>query len=242
MGYGYAAPADPAFESRMRGEIIAAARAMNVGGTDFSTFENSRCNPRYWTRTGGGGFELNSNVTPSAAINDIFVNGQLYAFECAMAMVMILYKATINMIGEAAFNRNFTGLYLWDWNYDSNLKLITTFNRNELQPGDVVYFKNPDHDPAKPEWQGENAIMLSRDSYYGHGLGIKNATQMITSLNRERVPGSRTSAYLADEGLHPDFAYIASLGNSRLSPPISAKVNVKTAIFSRIGTKSYIVR
>lgn len=84
--------------------------------------------------------------------------------------------------------------------------------------------------------------MLSRDSYYGHGLGIKNATQMITSLNRERVPGSRTSAYLADEGLHPDFAYIASLGNSRLSPPISAKVNVRTAIFSRIGTKSYIVR
>lgn len=104
------------------------------------------------------GFELNANVTPSAAINDIFVNGQLYAFECAMAMVMILYKATINMIGEAAFNRYFTGLYLWDWSYDSNLKLITTFNQAELQPGDVVYFKNPDHDPAKPEWQGRTPL------------------------------------------------------------------------------------
>lgn len=142
-------------------------------GTDFSTFENSRCNPRYWTRTGGGGFELNSNVTPSAAINDIFVNGQLYAFECAMAMVMILYKATINMIGEAAFNRNFTGLYLWDWNYDSNLKLITTFNRNELQPGDVVYFKNPDHDPAKPEWQGRTRLCCPGTVTTDTGSGLR---------------------------------------------------------------------
>lgn len=236
------APADPAFENRMRGEIIAAARAMNVGGTDFSTFENSRCNPMYWNRTANGGFELKANVAPSAAINDIFVNGQLYAFECAMAMVMILYRATISMIGEAAFNRYFTDLFLWDWNYDSNLKLITTFNQSELRPGDVVYFKNPDHDPSKPEWQGENAIMLSNDSFYGHGLGIKSAAQMITSLNRERVPGSRTSAYLTDEGLHPDFAYIASLGNSRLGPPAAAKNNPKTAIYTRIGVRSYITR
>ncbi len=226
----------------MRGEIIAAARAMNVGGTDFSTFENSRCNPMYWNRTANGGFELKANVTPSAAINDIFVNGQLYAFECAMAMVMILYRATISMIGEAAFNRYFTDLFLWDWNYDSNLKLITTFNQSELRPGDVVYFKNPDHDPSKPEWQGENAIMLSNDSFYGHGLGIKSAAQMITSLNRERVPGSRTSAYLTDEGLHPDFAYIASLGNSRLGPPAAAKNNPKSAIYTRIGVRSYITR
>lgn len=236
------ASANPAFESRMRGEIVAAARAMNVGGTDFSTFENSRCNPMYWNRTANGGFELKANVAPSAAINDIFMNGQQYAFECAMAMVMILYRATISMIGEAAFNRYFTNLFLWDWNYDSNLKLITTFNQPELQPGDVVYFKNPDHDPSKPEWQGENAIMLSNDSFYGHGLGIKNAAQMITSLNRERVPGSRISAYLTDEGLHPDFAYIASLGNSRIGPPAAAKDNPKSAIYTRIGVRSYITR
>ncbi|MEI2400222.1 protein-glutamine gamma-glutamyltransferase [Paenibacillus phytohabitans] len=174
-------------------------------------------------------------------INDIFVNGQLYAFECAMAMVMILYRATISMIGENAFDRYFTDLYLWDWNYDSNLKMITTFNPSELQPGDVVYFKNPDHDPDKPEWQGENAIMLSNDRFYGHGLGIKSASEMITSLNRERVPGSRTSAYLADEGLHPDFAYIATL-TTRSGLPLSGKRGASTAIYSRIGVRSYIIR
>jgi protein-glutamine gamma-glutamyltransferase len=241
MGYGYTAPADLAFENKMRGEIIAAARSMNSGGTDFSTFKNSRCNPRFWNRTANGGFELNAGVTPSAAINDIFENGRLYAFECAMAMVMILYRATIRMIGEDAFNRYFTDLFLWDWNYDSNLKLITTFNPAELQPGDVVYFKNPDHDPDKPEWQGENAIMLSNDQYYGHGLGIKSASEMITSLNRERVPGSRTSAYLADEGLHPDFAYIATL-SARSALPVAASRGARPAIYSRIGTKSYIIR
>lgn len=241
MGYGYTAPANPAFEIKMRGEIIAAARSMNAGGTDFSTFKNSRCNPRYWNRTAGGGFELKAGVSPSAAINDIFVNGQLYAFECAMAMVMILYRATISMIGENAFDRYFTDLYLWDWNYDSNLKMITTFNPSELQPGDVVYFKNPDHDPDKPEWQGENAIMLSNDRFYGHGLGIKSASEMITSLNRERVPGSRTSAYLADEGLHPDFAYIATL-TTRSGLPLSGKRGASTAIYSRIGVRSYIIR
>lgn len=241
MGYGYVAPADPAFENRMRGEIIAAARSMNAGGTDFSTFKNSRCNPRFWTRTVNGGFELNAGVSPSAAINDIFVNGQLYAFECAMAMVMILYRATISMIGESAFDRYFTDLFLWDWNYDSNLKLITTFNPSELQPGDVVYFKNPDHDPDKPEWQGENAIMLSNDRYYGHGLGIKSASEMIALLNKERVPGSRTSAYLADEGLHPDFAYIASLA-TRSDRILPGNHRPSTAIYSRIGTKSYIIR
>ncbi|WNS41973.1 protein-glutamine gamma-glutamyltransferase [Paenibacillus sp. MMS20-IR301] len=241
MGYGYTTPANPAFESKMRSEIIAAANWMNVGGTDFSTFKNSRCNPKYWNRTANGGFELKAGVSPSAAVNDIFVNGSLYAFECAMAMVMILYKATISMIGEEAFDRYFTDLFLWDWSYDSNLKLITTFNPAERQPGDVVYFKNPDHDPDKPEWQGENAIMLSEDRFYGHGLGIKSASAMISSLNKERVPGSRTSAYLADEALHPDFAYIASL-SARSGPRNHGKHSAKTAIYSRIGVKSYIIR
>lgn len=241
MGYGYAGPVNPAFENKMRSEIIESARLMDVGGTDFSTFKNSRCNPKYWNRTANGGFELKAGVSPSAAIHDIFVNGQLYAFECAMAMVMILYRATISMIGESAFDRYFTDLFLWDWSYDSNLKMITTFNPGERQPGDVVYFKNPDHDPDKPEWQGENAIMLSGNSFYGHGLGIKSAPEMIASLNRERVPGSRTSAYLADEALHPDFAYIASL-TTRSDQPLPRRNGAKSAIYSRIGVKTYINR
>ncbi|MGN7764152.1 protein-glutamine gamma-glutamyltransferase [Paenibacillus sp. 22594] len=240
VAFGYDNPGS-GFEQKMRERIIETAKAMSTGGTDFSTFKNSRCNPKYWIRTENGGFQLRSDVTPSAAIQDIFSNGQLYAFECAMAMVMILYKATIDMIGENAFNQHFTDLFLWDWNYDSNLRMITTFDPSEMQPGDVVYFKNPDHDPDKPEWQGENTVMLGNDSYYGHGLGIKSAEGIITSLNRERVPGSRISAYLTDEGLHPDFAYLQTLSSRSVRGP-KGSGDARHRIFSRIGVKSYITK
>ncbi|AIQ44689.1 protein-glutamine gamma-glutamyltransferase [Paenibacillus sp. FSL R7-0273] len=239
MGFGYSSPGGSDFERKMRAEIIAAANLMSVGATDFSNFKNSRCNPKYWNRTASGGFELKQGVRPSAAVTDIFVNGQLYAFECAMAMVMILYKATIASIGAEAFDRYFTDLFLWDWNYDSNLQMITTFNKFEMQPGDVVYFKNPDHDPELPEWQGENAIMLGGDRYYGHGLGIKSAEEMIASLNRKRVPGSRTSAYLTDEALHPNFNYISGLAVRGGNPAVKG-TSGKNAIFSRIGVRTYI--
>lgn len=241
MGIGYGSPAGSSFERNMRAGIIAAANSMNVGGTDFSTFKNSRCNPNYWNRTANGGFELKAGVRPSAAINDIFVNGRLYAFECAMAMVMILYKATIGAIGEAAFDRYFTSLFLWDWNYDNNLQMITTYRQFDMQPGDVVYFKNPDHDPNLPEWQGENAIMLGADRYYGHGLGIRSAAEMIASLNRKRVPGSQTSAYLSNEALHPNFNYLSTL-TARNNPPVPEGKNGKNAIFSRIGVRTYIYK
>ncbi|MHA6533122.1 protein-glutamine gamma-glutamyltransferase [Paenibacillus sp. BAC0078] len=240
MAYGYGNP-NSGFEQTMRERIVQTAKAMNVGGTEFSTFKNSRCNPRYWIRTANGGFQLRDDVTPSAAIKDIFVNGKLYAFECAMAMVMILYKATIDMIGEEAFDRYFTDLFLWDWNYDNNLRLITTFSQSEMLPGDIVYFKNPDHDPDKPEWQGENAVLLGPDSYYGHGLGIKSAQGMIASLNRERVPGSRTSAYLTDEALHPDFAYLQTLSSRSVLYPKGGS-GARNTIFSRIGVNSYIIK
>lgn len=239
MGIGYGIPAASEFERNMREGILSTARAMDVGGTSFSSFKNSRCNPKYWIRTANGGFQLRNDVRPSDAINDIFENGRLYAFECAMAMVMILYKATIDAIGESAFNRHFTDLFLWDWNYDSNLRMITTFEKSDMQPGDIVYFKNPDHDPEKPEWQGENAVMLGNDRYYGHGLGIKDSSEMIAALNKKRVPGSRISAYFTDEALHPDFSYIQSLA-TRSSQPVPRKRNAQNAIFSRIGVKSYI--
>lgn len=173
MGFGYSSPGGSDFERKMRAEIIAAANLMSVGATDFSNFKNSRCNPKYWNRTASGGFELKQGVRPSAAVTDIFVNGQLYAFECAMAMVMILYKATIASIGAEAFDRYFTDLFLWDWNYDSNLQMITTFNKFEMQPGDVVYFKNPDHDPELPEWQGRTLLCWAGTATTGTGLASK---------------------------------------------------------------------
>lgn len=229
------------FERKMRDGIVESAEALNASGVDFATFDDSRCNPQFWIRTNNGGLQLRASVSSTIGIRDIFENGHLYAFECATAMVVVLYKATIGAIGEQSFNRYFRDLYLWDWNYDDNLRLITTYHKSEMLRGDVVYFKNPDHAPDKPEWQGENAIKLGDDLFYGHGIGITTAEVIIDSLNQERVPGSSTSAYLTNEALHPDFEYLQYL-STKPYLPAGENRSSKDKVYSRIGVRNYIYK
>jgi len=225
--YSYDSPEALLFELHMRSRIVDAARSMNASGVSFATFDTDRANEQYWSRTPNGGFRQNPGVLASDAINDIFANGRLYSFECATAMVIILYKATMESIGYDTFNAHFRNLLLYDWQYDDNLRLITVNGKNEAYPGDVLYFRNPDHDPDRPEWQGENAIMLAPDQFFGHGVGIRTHDGMIAALNKIRRPGSTTSAYLTDEVDHPDFEHLR-----RLERPIAA----------RIGMRSYLYR
>jgi len=199
------------FESRMRSQIVNSARSLNASGAKFETFKDSYANPQFWTVTNNGGFQQNVGVLPSDAINDIFINGHLYGFECATAMVIVLYKATLDTIGKEAFNAHFQNLFLHDWNYDSDLRLTTVNDLDKAQPGDVLYFKNPDHAPERPEWQGENVILLANDLFYGHGLGIASGKTIIDGLNSARRPGSTTSSYLTDQVTYPDFEYLSTL-------------------------------
>lgn len=220
--YRYDSPEALRFELNMRSRIVSQAYALDASGISFATFENSFGNPQYWTRTDNGGLRQNTGVSSSNAIRDIFANGRLYGFECATAMVVVLYKATLDSIGDNAFNANFQNLLLYDWNYDNDLRLVTVFNINEAYPGDVLYFRNPDHDPARPEWQGENVIKLADDLYYGHGIGIGSGETIIDGLNRARRPGSTISAYLTDQVEHPDFAHIRSLAQ-----PFEARIGTR---------------
>lgn len=199
------------FELKMRLHIVEAAKALYASGVSFATFAKSRCNEEYWIRADNGGFQLRSGVLPSVGINDIFENGHLYAFECAGAIIIMLYKAVLDTVGDAVFNTYFQDLFLRDWQYDRDLSLITTFNKNEAYPGDVLYFKNPEHDPDTPEWQGENVIMLDKDLYFGHGIGIESGEDIIAALNRMRKDGSMISAYLQDLVVFPDFEHLRLL-------------------------------
>lgn len=149
-------------------------------------------------------------MRPTDAIRDIYVNGQLYGFECATAVIIVLYKAVLETIGTAAFDRLFANLYLYSWHHDSDLRLITVYGKRLAFPGDIVYFKNPDVDPEMIHWQGENAVKLNGDLYFGHGIGIMNAEGIISRLNRYRKPGSTVSAYLLDEATYPNFFSICS--------------------------------
>lgn len=209
--YRYASMDELYFELRLRDRIVNASRMLQDSRADFAVFRNSRSNPQYWTRTENGGFQMNPDVRPSDAINDIFQNGEEYGFECATAIVIVLYKGVLDTIGEQMFNSLFNPLYLRDWNHDSDLWFITTHNKNEALPGDVMYFRNPDFDRDTPEWQGENVVKLSENLFFGHGIGIESGEEIITALNKMREPGSTESAYLDDLVVHPNFKHLQTI-------------------------------
>lgn len=209
--YRYGSLDELLFELSLRNSIVDSALALNESGAQFAVYRKSRCNEMYWNRTEEGGFRLRAGAAPADAILDIYRNGPLYGFECSMAMMIVMYKAVLDQIGYRAFNTYFTNLLLYDWQYDSDLGFRQGSLRLGPYPGDILYFKNPDHHPETPEWQGENVIMLGEDRYYGHGIGIRSSSGIIEALNRRRKPGSRKSAYLLDTIIYPNYEHIRSL-------------------------------
>jgi protein-glutamine gamma-glutamyltransferase len=237
--YQYDSPAALEYELKMRTSIVESAVALNSSGVTFATFNNSRCNEHLWSRSENGGFQLRSGVLPSDGISNIFQHGLFYAFECATAIVILWYKAILDVISTETFNVHFKNLFLRDWHYDSDLRIISTNNKYEAYPGDVLYFKNPDHAPESPEWQGENVVMLAEDVYYGHGIGIGTSEKMISSLNKTRKPGSLISASLTELVSHPDFEYLRKL-SPRGNHLVVQYKQLENSIVARIGTKTYI--
>lgn len=200
------------FEINLRIRIIKASRDLNKSGMSFKVFRESICNDQYWIRSKEGGFSLKNGIKPSQGIMDIFNNGWKYGTECATAIIILYYKAVLDLYGDKLFNKTFPNIYLMDWKY-SDITLGVTYFDNPIiyLPGDCRYFKNPDVDPKTPEAQGQNAIDLSDGTYYGHGPGISTAPKIIASLNRRRKKGSTTSAYLLDSVTLPDFNNLANL-------------------------------
>jgi protein-glutamine gamma-glutamyltransferase len=194
------------FELDMRKYIIEESIALYKGRLRFRTFRESECNNDYWDRTDEGGFTLKEGVKPADAINDIFRNTRLYGTECATAIVIIYYKAVLDIYKEGLFNELFPKITLMNWQHTDDLLGIYTYrDLADYLPGDCRYFKNPDVDPLTPEWQGENAIDLGNGTYYGHGIGIRNEEGIINALNKNRISGSEISAYLLKSATRPDF-------------------------------------
>jgi len=199
------------FELNMRKNIISASRELNASYFSFRIFRRSKCNPQYWNRTDEGGFLLKDGVKPSEGIRDIFINSSQYGTECATAIVIIYYKALLNIYPEELFNEMFPNIHLMNWHYiDRDLDIGYYENLKDYLPGDCRYFKNPDVNPVTPEWQGENAIDLGDGTYYGHGIGIETADEIIKALNDYRIEDSTESAYLLDSATRPNFKYLAN--------------------------------
>ncbi len=204
------------FELRLREATMDAARALHESGVGFEVFERSRCNPEYWRREPNGAFRLRDDRRPSDALRDIFANGPAYGFECATAIVIVFYRAVLECIGDAAYDRLFAHTYLFHWNVDRDLGL-TTIPAVRFVPGDCLYFDNPDVEPTTMQWQGENVIYMGGDLYYGHGIGMQSAAAIVAKLNEHRRPGALRSAYLLPQTTRPDYARLALA-----APPVAA--------------------
>lgn len=195
------------FELKLRKEIINASKQLNKSGFRFAVFHKSKCNETYWDREQNGGFVLKSDVNASDAIMDIYNNGYKYSTECATAMVIVYYKAILEVYSDTLFNKVFKDITLMNWHDLDRLIYEVGFmeEENDYLPADRRYFKNPDVDPITPQWQGENVIDLGNGTYYGHGIGIKDADGIVNSLNRHRSEDADQSAELLDSAGRPDF-------------------------------------
>lgn len=198
------------FEVTMRQAIVNAAIELKKSGLSFATFKKSRCNPVYWNRTDAGGFELLRGIKPSDAIKDIYINSSKYGTECSTAIVIIYYKALVDILPEELFNELFSNMYLFDWKVDRDLGISTIQLPKEYLPGDCRYFNNPDYNPDTPWWRGENTIDLGDGKFYGHDIGIKTAKEIIKKLNEHRISGSQISAYMLNSVTRPNFKYLAN--------------------------------
>ncbi len=201
------------FELRMRQETVNSAKALYDSGLVFSVFHKSKCNPAYWDRMQNGGFRLKEGADAARALEDIFINGGEYATECATAMMIVYYKALLNIFKHDAFNKLFPTLILMNWHaIDPLLKEVGKPHKVEdFLYGDRGYFKNPDVDPKTPEWQGENVIVLPDALYYGHGIGISTSEDIINTLNSNRKKDASQSAYFLDTASRPDFNKLAGV-------------------------------
>ncbi|MTT33114.1 protein-glutamine gamma-glutamyltransferase [Terrilactibacillus sp. BCM23-1] len=196
------------FEIKLRQAIIDAAYLLLESRASFATFYYSACNPQFWTLNEEGGFELRAGSSPSMAIIDIFTNGDQYAFECATAMMIILYRALIQVIGSHHFDQFYRQLYLWDWHHHTSYPLILIDDAAQGILGDIRYFKNPEVNPRTPQWQGENAIQMPDQKFFGHGIGNLDANTIIDELNKYRRIGATVSAYLMTNATRPNFNFL----------------------------------
>ncbi|OCT15396.1 hypothetical protein A8709_15050 [Paenibacillus pectinilyticus] len=214
------------FELYMRNQIAESSKALSKSGVYFADFKNSQCNRAYWHITEHGRFRLKRGVAPQVAIKDIFTNGTSYAFECSMAVIVVLYKAIAESIEPLHFDKLFSNLLLFDGQSNRNLHLIDRTVVEEAVMGDIIYFENPEFEPAIPWGKGENVVMMENGNYYGHGygLGIASEQDVITVLNKHRKPESTLSAFRTDRYVHPDFSFFAMFQHDRRQKPLIAKV------------------
>ncbi|MGL4522352.1 MAG: protein-glutamine gamma-glutamyltransferase [Bacilli bacterium] len=231
--YAYTSLNELSFDVSLRHSMTLAAKGLNESRMAFRDFHHSYCNPTYWTRQWNGGFQIRPGVAPHQALLDIYTNGQLYGTECATAIIIMMYYALLQVIPVATFDQLFAGMQLYTWNHDSDLKIVTKFQKAYVI-GDVVYFKNPQVHPATPEWQGENTVYLGADMFYGHGTSIANSENIIWKLNIHRIPYATISAYISNQVTHINASSMAIFADTKKVATVITQTTQSRSDFVKI--------
>ncbi|MFH1809672.1 MAG: hypothetical protein ABIJ09_13075 [Pseudomonadota bacterium] len=213
-----------------RKHVVDAAYALAAGGASFSGHHSTdKVNKTLWTMGYGGKMAVRKFMPdgsigkPSAALRDIFENGQQYGFECATAMMVIYHKAILDHIGDAAFDKLFSeprmlAFFRWDIE-DSDFKDVKrlTMKPMPLVPGSHYYYKNPDASDANSAFGGENVIYLGDGKYYAHGCVGDEGTYIIDekdlmrTLSALRRPGATAMPFRIDMEMHMDGLAVSTL-------------------------------
>ncbi len=128
--------------------------------------------------------ELKPGADPSSAVQDLYLNRQSYAFDCATAVRAVSLKGELDTVGSDAFDRSHSDLFLFghhdsvDGNQDSGAWRISAGpsvdygagaelgafdpTSDRLQPGELRYFEHPGD--TTTENQGWNVIYLGQDA------------------------------------------------------------------------------
>lgn len=198
-------------QTRVSKAMVDASEKMNSAGVPFAITTQHKANADYWTVGAGGTLQLKPGVKPSEALEDIAQNPSKYGYECATGLVVVYYQAILDLIGPEDFDRIASDLVVGPWQMEDSLASLmvnrhpnpgkdteTDLGDHTLVPGNYYYFRNWDvTDEARARgWQGENVIYLGEGRFYGHGIGLGDASMFVGKLASEMKPGGKTPSLL----------------------------------------------
>jgi hypothetical protein len=221
-----------------RQRVVEAAHDLAAGGAQFSpSHQSDKVNSALWTMGYGGKIQARKFLPndqlgkPSAALQDIFDNGNAYAFECATAMMVIYHKAILDHIGADKFDALFSqprmlSFFRWsieDEDYTKVKKLVEDDKiiKQPPKPGAHYYFLNPDASDENSAFGGENVLYLGDGTYYAHGIVGDSGSYIVTedeimaTLSALRKPGATTKPHRIGLELEMDALKVAKLAETQ---------------------------
>ncbi len=207
--YSFTSYGQMGYEVRTRANAIKGIEKVHQGCCNYyDSAHPPYLDSTYWNHIGSGVKFKTKSPLPSGkhvsdAIAAIFAPGAGTRLECLSMTVAIEYYSMLKAIGTTKFNAQFASGIEISTHHPVSLmsgsgkkyEVVTVASKNEILPGDWVYFKNfHDYTTRVPNgyWQGENAIYLGNGKYRGFGVAPKTEAQMnqelVNKYNNEGSP------------------------------------------------------